>query len=138
MKNFYGLFISCLYLTCCLLHFSGPAIILDVEYKRNRSALYNCHSCFVSSLPISPTVLLSTVLKCPSSAFSPLDMTHPCKRAFQFIFIGIKQNTLAVQYVCTLLFYIMLPPAYSTFFLLLHRACCYNYCLIQLMHLHIV
>jgi len=22
------------------------------------------------------------------------------------------------------------------FFLLLHRACCYNYCLIQLMHLH--
>jgi hypothetical protein len=36
-------------------------------------------------------------------------MTHPCKRAFQFIFIRMKENTL-VQYVYSLLFYIILPP----------------------------
>jgi hypothetical protein len=41
-------------------------------------------------------------------------MTHPCKRAFQFIFIRIKQNTLVVQYVCTLLFYTILSPPYFT------------------------
>jgi len=73
MKNVYGLFISCLYLTrCFLFHFLRPAVILDEEYKRKRSALYNFRSCFVSSLTIGLIIPLSTLFSDVLSLHSPL------------------------------------------------------------------